>query len=117
MSIARYPNGMPLPSVDGFSIKRVENRFRSETSAGKRVTRQYLSREFDASCTLLLTDAEAGTFEHFVQHKLAGGSLPFEFPVWYAGHVEWRTAVFVNIPEASSLEAGHVEYSLKLKVW
>lgn len=115
--LPRYPDGMPLPVADGFSIKRVENRFRSETSAGKRVTRQYLSREFDASCTLLLTDEEAGWFESFVQHTLAGGTRHFEFPIWYAGRVEWRTAALVNIPEASSLEAGHVEYSLKLKVW
>ena len=117
MSIARYPDGMPLPLADDFSIKRLETRFKSETSAGKRVTSQYLSREFEVSCTLLMTDTEAGWFESFVQHTLACGTLPFEFPVWHAGRVEWRKALLVNLPEASGLEAGHVEYSLKLKVW
>ena len=117
MSIARYHGGMPLPLADDFSIKRIENRFRSETSAGNRIARQYISHEFEVSCTILMTDGEASWFELFVHKTLAGGTLPFEFPVWHAGRVEWRKALLVNMPEASSLEAGRVEYSLKLKVW
>ena len=98
-------------------MKGVDRRFVSETSAGKRIVGQFRQREFDVSCSVNLSDAEASWFKTFVQDTLAGGVLPFEFPVWLGGELVWKTALLHEMPEASDLEAGRVIYNLSLTVW
>ena len=111
-----WPEWMPAPQQDSFSIQPEDRRLTSETEAGSIVRYQFDTDVLVADCTLILSPAQARWFASFERDVLRQGSIWFDFPIWEDGGVEWEACRFKTRPKAGSLIGLYTTYTFSLYV-
>ena len=111
-----WPEWMPAPQHDSFSIQPEDRRLTSETESGNIIRHQFDTDILVADCTLILNGTQARWFAAFERDVLRQGSAWFEFPIWEDGGVEWEMCRFKTRPKAGSLIGLHTTYTFSLYV-
>lgn len=111
-----WPDWMPAPQQDSFSIQPEDRRLTSETESGNVIRYQFDTDILVADCTLILNGSQARWFATFERDVLRQGSVWFEFPIWEDGGVEWEMCRFKTRPKAGSLIGLHTTYTFSLYV-
>ena len=115
-NILDWPEWMPAPQQDSFSIQPEDRRLTSETEAGSIIRYQFDSDVNVADCTLILNQVQAAWLESFERDILRQGSVWFEFPLWIGGEISRETCRFKTRPKAGSLVGLHTTYTFSLYV-
>ena len=115
-SMLRWPDWMPAPQQDSFTIQPEDRRLTSETEAGNIIRYQFDTDINVADCTLILNSVQSSWFEAFERDILAQGSIWFEFPLWIGGEVVYESCRFKTRPKAGSLIGLHTTYTFSLYV-
>ncbi len=97
----RWPDWMPKPERDSFSIQPEDRRETTETEVSSVIRYQFDSDINIAECKLILDSIQANLFEAFERDVLRQGSMWFEFPLWIGGEVVYETCRFKTRPKAS----------------
>ena len=111
-----WPEWMPAPQQDSFSIQPEDRRLTSETEAGSIVRYQFGTDVNVADCTLILNRVQSAWFEQFERSVLRQGSVWFDFPLWIGGEVVYESCRFKTRPKAGSLIGLHTTYTFSLYV-
>ncbi len=111
-----YPDWMPAPQQDSFSIQPEDRRLTSETEAGSIVRYQFDTDVNIAECTIILNRVQAAWFERFERDLLKHGTVWFNFPLWIGGELVWESCRFKTRPKAGSLIGLHTTYTFSLYV-
>ena len=111
-----WPDWMPAPQQDSFSIQPEDRRLTSETEAGSIIRYQFDTDVNVAECTLILNRIQAAWFEQFERDVLKQGSVWFDFPLWIGGEVVYESCRFKTRPKAGSLIGLHTTYNFSLYV-
>lgn len=111
-----WPDWMPAPQQDSFSIQPEDRRLTSETEVGSIIRYQFDSDVNVADCTLILNRTQAAWFELFERDMLRQGTVWFEFPLWIGGEVVYESCRFKTRPKAGSLIGLHTAYTFSLYV-
>lgn len=111
-----WPDWMPAPQQDSFSIQPEDRRLTSETEVGSIIRYQFDTDVNVADCTLILNRTQAAWFELFERDILRQGSVWFDFPLWIGGEVVFETCRFKTRPKAGSLIGLHTTYTFQLYV-
>lgn len=112
----RWPDWMPAPQHDSFSIQPEDRRLTSETEAGSIIRYQFDTDVNVADCTLILNRIQAAWFEQFERDVLRQGSVWFDFPLWIGGDIVYESCRFKTRPKAGSLIGLHTTYTFSLYV-
>ena len=118
MSEDRYawPEWMPAPQQDSFSIQPEDRRQTSETEAGSIIRYQFDTDINVADCTLILNRIQAAWFEAFERDVMRQGTVWFDFPLWIGGDIVYETCRFKTRPKAGNLIGLHTTYTFSLYV-
>lgn len=114
--IVFWPEWMPAPQQDSFSIQPEDRRLTSETEAGAIIRYQFDADVNVAECTLILSRPQAAWFELFERDVLRQGSAWFNFPLWIGGEVVYEKCRFKTRPKAGSLIGLYTTYTFSLYV-
>ena len=115
-SMITWPDWMPAPQQDSFSIQPEDRRLTTETEAGSIIRYQFDTDVNVADCTLVLNRTQANWFEAFERDVLMQGSIWFDFPLWIGGDVVWEKCRFKTRPKAGNLIGLHTTYTFSLYV-
>ena len=115
-SMITWPDFMPAPQQDSFSIQPEDRRLTTETEAGSVIRYQFDSDVNVADCTLILNRDQSAWFEAFERDVLMQGSVWFDFPLWIGGDVVREKCRFKTRPKAGNLIGLHTTYSFSLYV-
>lgn len=111
-----WPEWMPAPQQDSFSIQPEDRRLTSETEAGSIIRYQFDTDVNVAECTLILNRVQAAWFESFERNILRQGTVWFDFPLWIGGEIVREKCRFKSRPKAGSLIGLYTTYSFSLYV-
>lgn len=111
-----WPDWMPAPQQDSFSIQPEDRRLTSETEAGAIIRKQFDTDMLVADCTLILNRTQAAWFEVFELNVLRQGTVWFDFPLWIGGEVVYEKCRFKTRPKAGNLIGLHTTYTFQLHV-
>ncbi len=111
-----WPEWMPAPQQDSFSLQPEDRRLTSETEAGSIIRYQFDTDVNVAECTLILNRTQAAWFELFERDLLRQGTVWFDFPLWIGGEVVYEKCRFKTRPKAGSLIGLHTTYTFSLYV-
>lgn len=111
-----WPDWMPAPQQDSFSIQPEDRRLTSETEAGNIIRYQFDTDINVADCTLILNSVQSSWFEAFERDVLSQGSVWFDFPLWIGGEIAYESCRFKTRPKAGSLIGLHTTYTFSLYV-
>ena len=111
-----YPEGLPYPLRDGYSLNTESPLRKSSLSGGKVVQR----RGFRNTATVVdhtweLDDSEAQLFEGWFEYVLISGSLPFACPLLTPIGLQTYEAKFVGIYQGPVL-TGISRWRVKAKL-
>ena len=115
-SMITWPDWMPAPQQDSFSIQPEDRRLTTETEAGSIIRYQFDSDVNVADCTIILNSVQANWFEAFERDILAQGTVWFMFPLWIGGEVSYAKCRFKTRPKAGNLIGLHTTYTFSLYV-
>ena len=115
-SAIAWPEWMPAPQQDSFSIQPEDRRLTSETESGAIIRYQFDSDVNVAECTLILSRVQALWFESFERGLLRQGTVWFEFPLWVGGEIVREKCRFKTRPKAGNLIGLHTTYTFSLYV-
>lgn len=111
-----WPDWMPAPQQESFSIQPEDRRLTTETEAGAIIRYQFDSDVNVAECTLILNRVQSAWFEKFERDFLRQGSVWFDFPLWIGGEVVYESCRFKTRPKAGNLIGLHTTYTFSLYV-
>jgi len=115
--IPRWPEGLPVPLIDGYGVKPEDRRGRSEFDIGSRFRLQFDTDETAASCALILDAEQSNQFEAFERDVLVQGSRWFLMPLWVAGQMLDHLVRFKTRPEmGAKIGFEWAQYSFELDV-
>jgi len=114
--LMEWPEWMPKPLQDGFSMQPVDNRTISQMEKGTAIRVEFDSDEMEATCTLELNQIQAGWFARFWKDALFHGSRWFSFPLWVDGEIQWQPVRFKSLPTNSRVNALWTRYQFTLQV-
>lgn len=112
----RWPDWMPAPQQDSFSIQPEDRRLTTETESGNIIRHQFDSDVNIAECKLILSRTQANWFEAFERDALHQGSVWFDFPLWIGGEISYESCRFKTRPKAASMPGLHTTYTFTLYV-
>ncbi|BBM03923.1 hypothetical protein [Microbulbifer sp. GL-2] len=82
MALIKYPAELPAPQLDGYALKKVDNRIRTEMASGRaRQRRRFARVPTELSVKWKLLASEAAIFEGFITHGLSDAM------VWFSAEV------------------------------
>lgn len=111
-----WPEWMPRPQQEGFSIQPVDTRLTSEMEIGSVVRVEFNTDMQIASCTLALDRLEAAWFEAFEQTLQNQGAKWFRFPLWISGEIQYRLVRMRERPKLNRTSGLTSWYALSLDV-
>lgn len=112
----RWPDFMPKPSADDFSIQPVESRTVTDMEVGTVIRSEFDTDEQEATCSLMLNQFQAAWFESFEANVLKRGTVWFYFPCWISGMLQYRKVRMKSRPKMVKTVALYSQYSLSLQV-
>lgn len=115
-STLSWPEWMPAPQQDSFSIQPEDRRLTSETEAGAIIRKQFDSDVNVADCTVVLDTAEAAWLEKFERDVSRQGTVWFSFPLWIGGQLVHEQCRFKTRPKMSGVNGLTSTYSFSLYV-
>ena len=115
-SILRWPDWMPKPQKNGYSMESVDRRTKTEMEIGAVTRVEFDTDENTINCTLILNRIQVQWFESFEQHVLHQGSTWFELPIWDSGAVKYYRVRMKNRPKYGNLIGLHTTVTLALDV-
>ena len=113
-SMITWPDWMPAPQHDSFSIQPEDRRLTTETEAGSIIRYQFDTDVNVADCTIVLNSFQSNWFEAFERDVLAQGTVWFNFPLWIGGEVSYAKCRFKTRPKAGNLIGHHTTYTFSL---
>lgn len=111
-----WPDWMPRPLQDGYSVEPEDRRLTTQTDAGTIIRREFGTNEAVAECTLVLNPMQAAWFEALEHAVLGQGSQWFEFPLWVGGEVSMHRVRFLSRPRSGGIIGNHTRYEFTLQV-
>ena len=111
-----WPDWMPKPLQQGFTINPVERRKISDMEAGSLIRVEYDNDEMECQCSVVLDQNQAAFFESFEAQVLRQGSRWFEFPLWVSGEIQYQMVRFKARPKISQIRGYHTFYQMTLQV-
>ena len=115
--IPRWPEGLPVPLVEGYGVKPEDRRVRSEFDIGAQLRMEFDTDETTASCVLILDSEQSNQFDAFERDVLDQGSKYFFMPLWVGGQLLDHLVRFATRPEMTAKEGAEwSQYSFQLDV-
>lgn len=112
----KWPGWMPNPLVDGYGIRPVDRRAKTDMEINGVYRVEFDTDEAECTCSLILDQEESAWFESFERDILRHGSTWFEIPLWVGGEVQPHKVRFKDHPQAGNLIGVHTTYSLTFDV-
>ncbi|WP_226649652.1 hypothetical protein [Microbulbifer variabilis] len=119
MALIKYPAELPAPQLDGYALKKLDNRIRTEMASGRARQRRRFARvptELPVKWKLLAN--EAAIFEGFVTHALSDAIAWFSAEVLTPQGLIPHTVRFITHPLSDCKPIGpHTwEYSARIEI-
>ena len=115
--VYRWPDWMPPPVVDGYSVKTDDRRGRADFDEGTRLRIIFNTDESTIDCTVFLDSLQSNWLETFERDVLKQGGRYFMMPLWIGGKMVSHRAKFKGRPEMNSREGFEwAQYSFILEV-
>lgn len=111
-----WPDWMPRPEQDGFTIQPVDTRVRSDMEIGSVLRVEFDTDAQTATASLVLDQMQAAWLEAFEQRLLSQGAQWFRFPLWIAGRVQYQLVRMRERPKFSRTQGLYSTYALSLDV-
>lgn len=110
-----WPEWMPKPLQDGFSMQPEDRRIASST-VGTSFSSGFGGDVCIAECSVVLNPLQAHWLEQVERDELVHGARWFSFPLWYGGEVHWEPCRFKTRPKAGGVSGRYAKYQFTLYV-
>ena len=116
-ALLKWPDWMPKPLTNGYSVKTTDTRAVSGTEAGSIIRMQFPGADLrEAEGSLLLDLIEQAWFESFERYLLHNGLDWFRMPLLSGGSVSPHLARFRDRPALTGFHGTFARYDFTLDV-
>lgn len=111
-----WPDWMPLPLQESYSVEPVDRRAKTEMEMGTVFRVQFDTDETRIRCKLIMGELEYAFFEAFHRHMLKQGSSWFDMPVLTSAGVKHHRARFYDVPKFDGIIGVHMTVTFTLDI-
>ena len=113
----KWPEWMPVPQQDGYSVQTEDRRTKSEFGVFGELIGEFSLEESHVDCTLILDQVQTAWMESAEQEILWQGAEWIEMPLLSGQEITWHTVRMRERPSLTKLVSCQYTYaSLKLEI-